>query len=108
MNDSKSAPAPNIPQLFASWHRAWGSHIRGVHVENNTFNVALTALFPSGYGNDKTPFETFERGLYGGYAEFVVENGKVIGMGLNDYGMESKKGKEVGVQEGAMAWFEKI
>ncbi|KAG1846985.1 beta-lactamase/transpeptidase-like protein [Suillus subalutaceus] len=69
-------------QLFAAWPRIWSSHIRGVHRSGNTFVAQYTSLFPEGYGRDATPFETSEIGSSEVTAEFVVEDGKVLGFGL--------------------------
>lgn len=70
----------------------------------------LPAIFPEGYGQSKTPFETYELDQYSGKADFVMQKGKVIGLGF--YGtepeMRGKKGNDIDVQEGAIAWFRKV
>lgn len=94
-------PSPtDLPQLYAAWDRLWGSHIRLVHVEDNTFNASVTTLFPAGYGADKTPFETAEKDEYPGAVKFVVEQGKVIGLGLFE--------QMDGTVEWMSAWFHKV
>ncbi len=56
-----------------------------VHDDNNTFEVAITALFPQGYGASKKPFETFEMDAYAGQAKFLLDEKreKVIGFGFS-------------------------
>ncbi|OJA11009.1 hypothetical protein AZE42_11311, partial [Rhizopogon vesiculosus] len=80
--DSVQSSAPSSPQLLAAWPRVWTSHIRAVHQSGNKFVLLWTALFPEGYGRDSTPFETAEIGTSEATAEFVVEDGKVVGFGL--------------------------
>ena len=103
-------PPRNIPQLFGAWPRIWSTHIRLAHFENDTFDVILPALFPEGYGGSKVPFETYELDQYSGKAEFVIQDGKVLGFGF--YGtepeMRGKKGDDIEIQDGAIAWFKKV
>src|SRR6267154_4454668 len=80
--DSVQSSAPHSLQLLAAWPRIWASHIRAVHQSGNKFLVQWTSLFPEGYGRDITPFETAEIGTSDATAEFVVEDGKVVGFGL--------------------------
>lgn len=52
-------------------------------MEENLFNVDITSLYPQGYGADSTPFETVEVGSEPeGTGEFVVKDGKVVGLGI--------------------------
>jgi len=115
IDNAQSAPLPpnsSTPQLYAEWSRFWSSHIRVVHLEENTFEVGLTALFPQGYGANKTAFETFEMDAYAGQAKFVLdEGGKVEGFGFfgtDDAGMHRSIGDANGVKDSSIVWFEKV
>ncbi|KAG2045717.1 hypothetical protein BDR06DRAFT_1015375 [Suillus hirtellus] len=55
-----------------------------VSASGNTFVIQYTSLFPEGYGRDSTLFETAEIGTSEATADFVVEDGKVVGFGLFD------------------------
>jgi hypothetical protein len=81
-----------------------------VHQSENKFLVQLTSLFPEGYGRDSTPFETAEIGTSESTAEFVVENGKVVGFGL--FGLvgqlTERERIQTTVKDRAEAWFDKV
>lgn len=75
--------------------------------DQNAFLYSLSALFPEGYGANQTAFESFEGDVYAGKAEFAVESGKVVGLGLfslyTDIPCQSQKARA-----SAMAWFDKM
>jgi hypothetical protein len=108
--DTAQSSALSSPQLLAAWPRIWASHIRAVHHSGNKFLVQLTSLFPEGYGRDSTPFETAEIGTSESTAEFVVENGKVVGFGL--FGLvgqlTERERIQTTVKDRAEAWFDKV
>ncbi|KAG1859372.1 beta-lactamase/transpeptidase-like protein [Suillus subalutaceus] len=108
--DAGKSTAPQSVQLFAAWPRIWSSHIRGVHRSGNTFVVHPTSLFPEGYGRDTTPFETSEIGSSEATAEFVVEDGKVVGFGLVGLvGQPTKRERTyTTVKDQAEVWFDKV
>ncbi|KAI0318427.1 beta-lactamase/transpeptidase-like protein [Amylostereum chailletii] len=105
-------PAPT--ELYASYPRLWSTHLRFTHVKDHRFYVKPTALFPVGYGKNTTPFEVpFDGGVgEDGFAiaDFVVEDGKVVGFGFSgtvaQKTMMQKKGGSV--KETAEAWFERV
>ncbi|KAL5529636.1 hypothetical protein ACEPAG_5621 [Sanghuangporus baumii] len=106
-------PRSDVPQLLAAWPRNWSSHVRLVHAENNTnkFDISFTALFPEGYGASKTPFEEYEGDAYEGQVEFVLdgESKSVLGFGYFGEGdMKGVREEGVSIQDGAIAWFEKV
>jgi hypothetical protein len=105
--DTAQSSAPSSPQLLAAWPRAWVSHIRAVHQSRNKFLVQWTSLLTEGYGRDSTPFEV---GLLESTAEFVVEDGKVVGFGL--FGLVdllTERGRtQTTVKNRAEAWFDKV
>ena len=65
-------------QLLAAWPRVWSSHLRMTPVDNK-FTAQFTALFPHGYGVDRSPFEA-KGGKYS--VEFTAEDTKVVGFVL--------------------------
>jgi len=103
-----SQAASSKPQLFAKWSRLWSSHVRLVYVADSDskhqFDVQLTTLFTEGFGADKTPFEIYESGL----VEFVVESGKVVGLGVLGIVGDLTKSRGNTVQGKAEVWFDKI
>ena len=75
------------------------------------FNITFTAVFPNGYGEDTTAFETAETGEGEGWVEFKVdEEGEVEGFALviDNEAYESRKRKVGGgLTEAGEAWFER-
>ncbi|KLO13809.1 beta-lactamase/transpeptidase-like protein [Schizopora paradoxa] len=116
VDNAQSVPLPpnsTMPQLYAEWSRFWSTHVRMVHVENDTFEISLTALFPEGYGADNKPFEAYEMDAYIGQGKFVLDERKekIVGFGLfgsDDPGMHHALGEETGIKESSIAWFEKV
>jgi hypothetical protein len=97
------------PQLFAKWSRLWSTHVRLIHLsDSKSVNIQMTTLFTDGFGADKTPFETFENGEGEGEAEFVVEDGRVLGLGVFGIPGDLTKRRGNTVQARAEAWFDKI
>ncbi|KAG2063760.1 beta-lactamase transpeptidase-like protein [Suillus decipiens] len=105
--DGGKSSVPQSIQLLAAWPRLWSSHIRGVHRSANTFAVQYISLFPEGCGRDRTPFETT---TLESTAEFVVEDGKVVGFGL--FGMvgqlTERERTHTTVKDRAEVWFDKV
>ncbi|KAG1877404.1 beta-lactamase/transpeptidase-like protein [Suillus subluteus] len=108
--DAGKSTAPQSVQLFAAWPRIWSSHIRGVHRSGNTFVVQCISLFPEGYGRDTTPFETSVMGSSDATAEFVVEDGKVVGFGfVGLVGQVTERERtHTTVKDRAEVWFDKV
>ncbi|KAG1805214.1 beta-lactamase/transpeptidase-like protein [Suillus subaureus] len=108
--DGGKSSAPQTVQLFAAWPRIWSSHIRVVHRSGSTFVVQYTSLFPEGYGRDRTPFETAEIGTSEATADFVVENGKVVGFGLVGLvgQLMERERTQATVKNRAEVWFDKV
>ena len=98
------------PRLLASWSRLWSSHFRIVLAdqEGKKCYVEPTTLFPEGYGNDQTPFEILVSGAGEPPAEFVLENDRVVGVGVfGDPGDLTERRPET-IQGRAEVWFDKI
>lgn len=106
--DKGKSSAPQSPQLFAAWPRIWSSHIRVVHRSGNAFVVLCTSLFPEGYGRDSTPFETGSSDEV--TADFVVEDGKVVGFGLAGLvgQLTERERTHTTVKDRAEVWFDKV
>jgi len=105
--DAAQSNASSSPQLLAAWPRALASHTRAVHQSGNKFLVYFTALFPEGYGRDSTPF-LME--MLGATAEFVVEDGKVIGFGLFDMvgQVTQRERTHTTAKDRAEVWFDQM
>lgn len=101
---------PSRPELYAYWPRIWSTHLRFIHHQGNEFELVFTALFPKGYGPDSTPFETTETGEGQGQAQFVIDEGKIMGFALTGLVGESTERERLGgsVQETAEVWFERL
>ena len=113
LDDFSSLGPLSSTTLYAAWPRVWSSHVRLVHAENNTnkFDISFTALFPDGYGASNTPFETYESDAYEGQVEFVLDEKSKSVMGFGYFGrgdMQGVREEGVSVQDGAIAWFEKV
>lgn len=94
--------------LYATYPTVWSTHIRLSHVSGDVFNVTFTALFPSGYGEDKHAFETAEAGEGEGTIEFEVRDGKVQGFSLvidKEAAVARKRKIGGGLRELGEAWF---
>lgn len=102
--DAYAAAKDNGSELYATWPRAWSSHVRFSHLEGNQFAISPTTLYPNGYGRNTTPFEEVSGT---GLVEFVVESSKVVGFGLSGtVGEETDREKKGGsVEEIADVWF---
>lgn len=92
-------------QLYAAWPRIFASHVRLVHLSNNTFITEVTKLFPDGYGRNRGPFAAGT--TIGGVAEFVVKDGKVIGVGIEGGDTNGQRHGST-IQERADIWFDRI
>lgn len=107
--------APAEPRLYAAFPRIWATHLRLIHQTGDDFGLVMTALFPGGYGQNTSAFETWESGTSEGTAMFIVEkvNGesrvKGFGMTIHDEVLELRKQRGlVGVHALADAWFERV
>ncbi|KAI6121290.1 beta-lactamase/transpeptidase-like protein [Pisolithus sp. B1] len=97
-------------ELLAAWPSVWSSHVRVRHAQGTTFNLYVTSLFPKGYGKDSTPFETAEIGTSTVTADFVLDDGKVIGFGVSGLVGRQTERARLGatVQERAEVWFDRV
>jgi hypothetical protein len=81
--------------------------MRLVQISNTShqFDVQLVTLFPEGYGDDKTPFQFL---IGEGLVEFVVEDGRAIGVGIFGAVGDLTERRDNTVQGQTEAWFDKI
>jgi len=96
------------PSLFAEFPAIWGTHLRLTHHRDNLFNATFPYLYPTGYGNNKTPFEMWEPGLSTGVVEFAMgDNGTIVGLALfGTAGIPTSRELSGGlVEERADAWW---
>ena len=94
--------------LYATYPTFWSTHVWLTHVSGDVFNIAFTALFPNGYGENTSAFETALRGEGEGMVEFEVRDGKVQGFSLviDEEAAVSRKRKIGGGLRGTgEAWF---
>lgn len=95
--------------LYASWPRLWGDSLRLEHISGTRYALRLTALYPQGYGKNKTAFEISQGGQVGEapWADFLLKDGQVVGFALSGtVGEETMLEKEGGgIAETADAWF---
>lgn len=79
------------------------------HQQGFVFGFYFATLYPSGYGKDATPFETWELGT-DGVAEFVVEDGEVVGFGLSGFvGQLTERARTSNeLRDQAEVWFDKV
>ncbi|KIJ64017.1 hypothetical protein HYDPIDRAFT_91246 [Hydnomerulius pinastri MD-312] len=109
VDKAQSSPDSSI-ELLAEWPRIWSSHIRMRYQQGSVFEVDFTSLFPSGYGKDSTPFETGEIGTSEGTAEFVVQDGQIIGFGISGLvGRQTERARIYKtVQDRSEVWFDRV
>jgi len=102
-------PSPS-GDLLAEWPRIWSSHVRMRARHGTLFEFYLTTPFPNGYGKDGTPFERLSVGATEKWAEFVVEDGVVVGFGLSGLvGEWTERARKHGtVRDRAEVWFDKV
>ncbi|KAJ6595625.1 beta-lactamase/transpeptidase-like protein [Mycena vulgaris] len=92
--------------LFSAWPRWWGSHLRLSPVSGYAYAFELTTLYVDGYGADHSPFE--DRSGQGS-SIFMVEEGRVVGLGLFDAESETWRAMRGGsVRDTADVWFDKL
>ena len=110
-NASLSTDAELRPTLLAAFPRVWSTHLRLRHTSGDSFAAVFPALFPNGYGKDTSPFEFWDSQISVGRAEFIVEDGTVVGFALvtEEQAAAARLRRSVGgVKESGDAWFVKV
>ena len=103
-------PRAASSDLLAEWPRVCSSHVRLRHQTGSIFEIYFTSLYTHGYGKDTSPFETGEVGTPEGIAEFVVEDGRVVGFGVSGLvGQLTERARTYeSVQDRAEVWFDRV
>ena len=99
--------------LYSVYPAVWASHMRLQHFSGDVFNFTFTALFPHGYGQNRSAFEAFETGSAGGWVEFQVDEAKRAIKGFSLVGDSNACAARARKTGGALfktadAWFEKV
>jgi hypothetical protein len=79
--DPSLAPNSTSTDLFASWNMLSSTHIRFTYTNASQYLINIGSIYPEGYGKNTTAFSTLGPAAT---AEFVVENGGVVGFGWDD------------------------
>ncbi len=116
LKDFEPFPSPFGPDsntsllLYAAQRTTYGSHLRFLHQDGDTFSITITYLFPKGYGHNETAFETWESGEGEGVARFAVsDSGEVTGLGLFILDERTERRRLGGsVEDIADAWFVRV
>ncbi|KAI0689020.1 beta-lactamase/transpeptidase-like protein [Cytidiella melzeri] len=106
LEDTKATNAT----LYFSWPNVWVSHGRLRREQDNVFQFTATYLYPEGYGNNKTAFETVVTPVTFGSVTFVVEDDQIVGFGIFGFVGETTERERIGgtIQETAEIWFERL
>jgi len=96
--------------LYAAWPRLWSSHVRMRHHSGNTFALSCPFLFPRGYGKNTAPFAYKQLGDIEIAVEFVVRDGRVVGFGVADVVLHSRRPSKLAgcVEDNADIWFARL
>ena len=96
--------------LLAAWPLVMASHVRLRHQEGSIFGIYTTSLYPNGYGKDTTPFETGGVDMPAGFAEFMIEDGYVVGFGVSGLvGRVTERARKYkSVRDRAEVWFDRV
>lgn len=109
-----NSSALDKPVLIGRWPRTWGEYVHGAPTKvEHRFVFNIGNLYPEGYGQDTTPFESSLLGdedPNGPFIEFVVEGKKVVGFGLFGTIGEETERQRLGksVEERAEVWFRRV
>ncbi|OSC96792.1 beta-lactamase/transpeptidase-like protein [Trametes coccinea BRFM310] len=109
----EAASGEHLPEarLYAAWQRVWSTHLRVLHTSANSFDLVLPALFPNGYGRNKSAFEYHDPVNSVGRVEFLVGGRQVRGFALitEEDAAEARAARTNGtIQEIGDAWFDKL
>jgi hypothetical protein len=94
---------PNSTDLFASFITVHTKHAQLTPTNASRYLISLGTIYPEGYGKNSTPFSTLVPATI---AQFVVENGEIVGFGFNDSDT-SDLTHGGSVEENSQVWFVK-
>ncbi|KAI0655705.1 beta-lactamase/transpeptidase-like protein [Cubamyces menziesii] len=98
------------PHLYAAHKTILSTHVHLNHRHGDVFHATFPALFPHGYGQNASAFETYETDS-DGWVEFSVVDGKVDGFSLvvDENAVTARRRRQGGpLKEVADAWFARI
>jgi len=107
-NDFRAALGPfpsNSPDLFTYWGGVWYRHGYFSYENGSSYSIDIGTIYPHGYGKNSTPFTTLGNPFT--TAEFVVENGKVVGFGFDDDVSDLPVKPGGSVKETSQVWFDR-
>ena len=106
IDPSSLSPTSTSTDLFASWVTLISTHIRFTYTNSSRYLISAGSIYPQGYGKNTTAFSTL---VPIATAEFVVENGKVVGFGWDNIIDEGHGGvrRSGSVEETSEVWFVK-
>jgi hypothetical protein len=99
---NKSIPS-NSTDLFASFITVWSKHAHLTYTNDTKYLISLGTIYPEGYGKNSTPFSTLAPETI---AQFVADNGKIVGFGFNDSDISDLTHGGL-VEETSQVWFAK-
>ena len=95
--------------LYAVFDNIMTSHVRFRRLCNTNFRAQPTALYPNGYGADSSAFEVKIPAPAAGIVEFIFEDDRLAGFGLN-FGMDDvtmRRRAGGGIKKTAEVWYQK-
>lgn len=104
IDPSSLSPKSTSTDLFASRVTLISTHIRFTCANDSNYLISAGSIYPQGYGENTTAFSTL---VPIATAEFVVENGKVVGFGWNNIIDDSGVKRTGSVEETSEVWFVK-
>jgi len=102
--DPSLTPNTNSTDLFVSWVTVFSTHVRFTYTNDSQYSISIGSIYPQGYGKNTTAFSTLAPVAT---AEFVVDNGKVVGFGWNNIGDDGDVQRSRSVEETSEVWFVK-
>ena len=100
---NKSTISPNSNDLFASFDTVRSKHVLFTYTNTSKYLISIGTIYPEGYGKNSTPFSTLVPATL---AQFVVENGEIVGFGFNDSDTSDLTHGGT-VEETSQVWFAK-
>jgi hypothetical protein len=104
IDPSSLSPKSTSTDLFASWVMLFSTHIRFTHTNDSNYLISAGSIYPQGYGKNTTAFSTL---FPVATAEFVVQNGKAVGLGWNNIIDDGGVKRSGSVEETSEVWFVK-
>jgi hypothetical protein len=94
--------SPNSTDLFAYWRTVWSTHIQFTYTNASQYLISIGSIYAEGYGKNATPFSTLAPATI---AQFVVENGRVVGFGFNETADSDVTHSGRSAEDTSQVWF---